>query len=51
MFELLLLIGFLYAGFFPPTPAPAKPEPPHQKEHYGRSWLKPKKLVKKNNNC
>ncbi|ABI81892.1 hypothetical protein Pcar_3272 [Syntrophotalea carbinolica DSM 2380] len=22
MFELLLLIGFLYAGFFPPTPAP-----------------------------
>lgn len=26
MFELLLLIGFLYAGFFPPTPAPTPPQ-------------------------
>lgn len=60
MFELLLLIGFLYAGFFPPTPASATREThrktidtyqhsPDQQHH--RCWLVLKKLAQKINDC
>ncbi len=58
MFELLLLIGFLYAGFFPPTPTNRQTHrntvdfcqhPPAQQHH--RSWLVLKKLAQKINGC
>lgn len=60
MFELLLLIGFLYAGFFPPTPAPANRER-HRKtvdfcqrspdQQHRRTWVALKKLAQKINGC
>lgn len=60
MFELLLLIGFLYAGFFPPVPATANHErssktfdscqkAPDQRPC--RSWVILKKLAQKINGC
>ncbi len=60
MFELLLLIGFLYAGFFPPVPEPANRKryrntvdssqhTPDQRPR--RSRLAFKKLARKINNC
>ena len=60
MFELLLLIGFLYAGFFPPTPTPANHERhrktvdfrhPSPDQQNRRSWVGLKKLAQKINGC
>jgi hypothetical protein len=60
MFELLLLIGFVYAGFFPPVPASVRTEKtclkkkPHHlagsRKHH-TTWVTLKKLVHKKRIC
>lgn len=60
MFELLLLIGFLYAGFFPPVPSPSrsgKTSGTGSHRRFITRWLHPnpwmtlKKLVGKKRVC
>jgi hypothetical protein len=60
MFELLLLIGFVYAGFFPPVPASIRAEktsPKKNRHHLSGSrkshptWVALKKVVHKKRIC
>lgn len=55
MFELLLLIGFLYAGFFPPSPCQKGDTRPAGHEQTRPRPCKhrpgPKVLAHKNNDC
>lgn len=54
MFELLLLIGFLYAGFCPPVDIPRESDAPRRRRAprlYLPGWVRLKKLVQKNSGC
>lgn len=60
MFELLLLIGFVYAGFFPPVPASTRTEKTSLKKNsyhlavsrkHHPTWVKLKKLAHKKRIC